>query len=174
MGSRTDYSDYEYLAREQVIFTLPEGTNTVGRVEGIVMNGEERLWRVSASREGKTSLDQYLVHPTNVIPLHDVHAHVSIWSRDCDGEHSSGYVETLINKERQDIYGDIEFKLRIISQVVDVTTEGTLKVREDGATWTEVREEGYLTKEATWHSLAECPGFTDDWQRDYTAERMGY
>lgn len=102
-----------------------------------------------------------------------LHAHAESQSRDCDGMYSSGvdYEPTL--DERVDEFGDLHFKQRVISYMVNVDpdSEGTLTVRSDEVSWYERTEEGYRATEVRWCE-GECAG--QSWQRDHSAEAAGY
>ena len=74
-------------------------------------------------------------------------------------------------EERCDAMGDLHFKDRVLSGTVSLHADGTLNVYPDGLFWREDTEEGYRAIDVRW-----CEDDCDEasWQRDHTAERMGY
>ena len=104
------------------------------------------------------------------------HAHVESAATDCDGTYTSGY--TMVADAGEESF---EFDMRVLSAVVstgvDLGCTGRLEVNsfEDHTnryTWTEATEEGGRERIATtcWDDCADAAG----WQRDHTAEAMGY
>jgi hypothetical protein len=104
-------------------------------------------------------------------PYFTLHAHVETESRDCDGRYTGGHVEQMTLQERCDPYGDLLFRQRVLGGVVSLHGRGTLDVSPEGMTWNETTEEGYRAADVRWCE-DDCPEAS--WQRDHTAERMGY
>lgn len=107
-----------------------------------------------------------------------LHAHYESSSVDCDGRMDRSYVISPNDDERASEFGDLEFKERVLGNVVSVTgLGGTLTVTtfEDGTarlSWGEQTDEGSRSVEATF-----CEDDCDDAeysQRDHSAEAMGY
>lgn len=101
-----------------------------------------------------------------------VHAHVETSSRDCDGLYTGGHVLEMTLQERCDHFGDLHFQQRVLAGVVTLHGTGTLTVNPEGLSWHEVTDEGYRAEEVRWCE-DECPE-ERSWQRDHTAESMGY
>ena len=100
------------------------------------------------------------------------HAHVSTNSRDCDGDYSRGHIDEMTLEERCDRYGDLRFKDRVLTSVVNPHGHGTLEVTPEHLSWYEQTEEGYRAAEVAWCE-DECPAMRS-WQRDHRAEAAGY
>ena len=101
----------------------------------------------------------------------DLHAHVEIESRDCDGMYSQGYVFEMTTLERDETFPDIAFKDRVVTSIISLHSHGTLNVRPSGVFWYESTEEGYRRADVTWCDDT-CSG--SSWQRDHSAEAAGY
>lgn len=97
-------------------------------------------------------------------PHFRLHAHVTLRSRDCDGDYSSGHNEQLISTERCSAHGDMDFKERVLMSVISVfAVSANLGLTETGAHYHEITDEGYRSANIAW-----CEdGCTDDnsWQR---------
>lgn len=100
-----------------------------------------------------------------------LHAHVEGESRDCDGKYSSGHVSQMTLEERCDRNGDLHFQHRVLTYTVSLHGTGELKVTPEGLSWYEQTDEGYRATEVRW-----CSDDCEDasWQRDHSAEAMGY
>lgn len=104
--------------------------------------------------------------------MNGLHAHVETDARDCDGRYSQGYVLEMTTLERADVFPDITFMRRVMSDTVRVYgIHGVLNVTPNDLTWSETTDEGYRVVNVRWCE-DECEECT--WQRDYTAEREGY
>lgn len=80
-----------------------------------------------------------------------LHAHIVSESRDCDGTHYSRRIDRPTDEERESTFGDLEFKHRIMGDVVSViAVDGTLRVEKDRLSWHENTEEGYRTGDVDW------------------------
>lgn len=101
------------------------------------------------------------------------HAHIESESRDCDGKYTSGRVDVPTLAERCDVFGELVFKDRILTSVVTIHGSGTLSVTPDGLEWHEDTDEGYRREDVRWCEEQDCPDMKP-WQRDHTAESMGY
>ena len=104
---------------------------------------------------------------------HRLHAHMEGSSRDCDGTYTYGHVYEMTTQERADQFGDLEFKNRVVANVMSLhAIHGTLTVTEEGVEWNEQTEEGFRTAGVRWCE-DDCPD-ERSWQRDHRAEEMGY
>jgi len=101
-----------------------------------------------------------------------LHAHMEGSSRDCDGDYSRGHVYEMTTLEKDDQFGDLHFKQRVIGNIVSLHGHGTLTVTPERVRWHEQTEEGYSAAEITWCE-DECAD-TRSWQRDHRAEAAGY
>lgn len=129
------------------------------RVEGEVVDVQEydgdfaygvRLYRPQYDEEFNTVLGTRKAW----VALHaDLHAHVTTESRDCDGTYHAERVVRIDDKEAVDQFGDIDFKARVVGDVVSTHSVGTLSVHPDGARWEEPTEEGYRNQEVEWCTL---------------------
>ena len=80
-----------------------------------------------------------------------LHAHIVSESRDCDGTYHSSRTVEMTTDERTSDFGDLEFKRRIIGDVISVIAQdGRLIVEEGRISWHENTEEGYRTSDADW------------------------
>ena len=104
-------------------------------------------------------------------PYFTIHAHVDTESRDCDGRYTGGLVIEMTLQERCDAMGDLHFKERVLSSVVSLHSTMRVEITPDGISYHEQTDEGYRTGDVRW-----CEDDCDEasWQRDHTAERMGY
>ena len=150
--------------------------NKVGVVKKIQPYEEEPLFYVDLapdSRRGGLLDDDLWAGKTGAWRRHfRWHAHISANSRDCDGDYSSGRVDTMTLEERCDRYGDLHFKERVLANTVSLHGHGTLQVTPDGISWHEQTEEGYRAAEITWCEDDCLP--ERSWQRDHRAEAAGY
>lgn len=103
--------------------------------------------------------------------MNGLHAHVETDARDYDGRYTQGYVLEKTTLERADDLGDYSFKTRVLAGVVSTHGSGTLSVTPEGLSWYEDTDEGYHRAEVRWCE-DECEDRT--WQRDHSAEAMGY
>ena len=101
-----------------------------------------------------------------------LHAHMSGSSRDCDGTYSQGHVYEMTTQEKADQFGDLQFKDRVITNIITLHGYGTLTVTPAGASWSEQTDEGYRAVDILWCE-DDCPN-ERSWQRDHRAEAMGY
>lgn len=109
-----------------------------------------------------------------------MHAHIDWESSDCDGTMSGSHVMLMTAGETASQFGDLEFRGRVVSDVVNTGTRyGTLTVEEteDGTprlSWTETTDEGGRAVEATFYNDGECHESHTTTRRDHSAERAGY
>lgn len=111
--------------------------------------------------------------------MSNLHAHISTATSDCDGPMYRDYVvflndEEKAEHERQDGVNDfheLNFKSRILGDMVSFHAESAVKVSESGFTVSEPTEEGHRYVEVSWceHECEESYS-----QRDIYAEMMGY
>jgi hypothetical protein len=101
-----------------------------------------------------------------------LHAHAESSSRDCDGDYTSGNVYEMTTLEKAASLGDLEFKDRVITNIISVHAHGTLTVKPTGVSWHEQTDEGYRHTDVEWCE-DECAD-KRTWQRDHRAEAMGY
>lgn len=87
-----------------------------------------------------------------------LHAHIVSESRDCDGTYHSSRIDRPTAEEVASDFGDLEFKRRIIGDVISVIAQnGRLIVEPNRISWHEDTEEGYRTGDADW-CVADCEG----------------
>lgn len=148
--------------------------DAIGIVQEIQPYKNDVCYRVELIHRGGTREDNMWVGtPSAWRRHHRVHAHIATWSRDCDGEYTSGRTEGLISTERCESHGDLSFKQRVIGSVVSVYAEdGTLTVMPDKVEWHETTDEGYSAATIRWCE-DDC---TNDkaWSRDHSAEKAAY
>lgn len=103
------------------------------------------------------------------------HVHLTSHSRDCDGEYVSEFTAVPTEEERRNIFGDMEFKRRTISEAIGIFGfGGTLEIDGDnGFTWYEETEEGSIRVDGEW--CYECSETNKASSfRDLAAEAAGY
>lgn len=112
-----------------------------------------------------------------------LHAHVSTYSRDCDGGHGHDYVmmfseSELAERENADginDFSDIHFMQRVMMSVASpyaVEYGMTVKVDSTGIEVNEATDEGFRSAEVRW--CREACEETYDHHFDEYAEAMGY
>jgi hypothetical protein len=75
-------------------------------------------------------------------------------------------------EEQTEQFGDLIFKDRVVTDVINLHGHGRLDVTPAGVSWYEDTDEGYRASSVTWCE-DEC-GPESPWQRDHRAESMGY
>ena len=147
----------------------------VGVVKEISMYDGEFSYRVDLGREpleGQKD-DTWWGTETAWRRHFRTHAHVETNSRDCDGDYRKGYVDVPSTLERTSPYGGIEFKERVMANIVSLHAEGgVLTVTPDGLHWDQPTEEGYVHTTVTWCEQDDCD--QKSYQRDFRAEAAGY
>lgn len=113
----------------------------------------------------------------------NLHAHVTISSRDCDGPMYDEYITALNDAEIAEHesangvndFHDLNFKARVLSNHVSFHSEYgvTVKADADGFTSYEPTDEGHRTAEVRWCEDATCDSDYVS-HRDVYAEMMGY
>lgn len=114
--------------------------------------------------------------------IHEIHAHVSRETSDCDGAISNEYImspneaEVEASEKANGIndFSEIDFRERVLCAIISVYSceSGRLTVDASGFEWVEQTEEGYRAARVLW-----CD---DDCQRDertyrdHRAEAAGY
>ena len=130
------------------------------------------LYRVEV--EGALGYEKYVFATEHSWMPYVPHAHITHRSRDCDGVYEHDLVVMPTDEERCNIYGDMEFKRRMISEAISISGfGGTLDLEGDTFSWYEKTEEGYVQVSGQW--CYDC-GETDKSYsfRDFTAEAAGY
>lgn len=162
MSAPQEFSVGEYVKRRM--------DEKVGRVKSVnVYNGD---WLYSVQFDPRDTEDVWSGTTGAWKRATDVHAHVSTESRDCDGRYTGGHVVEMTLEERCSAFGELEFKGRVLTNVVTLHGAGTLQVTPDGLEWWEQTDEGYSAADVRWCE-DECPD-ERPWMRDHTAEAAGY
>lgn len=138
-----------------------------GVVEGAREYNGQTLYTVRLSRPAETVQG----FASAWSPAITIHAHGERVSQDCDGQYSSGWLAEPTSEERRSGW-EMDFKGRVVRDIVNTeTSSGRLDVTEEGVTWSETTEEGFVSVTVTWCS-DQCSD--SPWSRDHTAERAGY
>lgn len=110
-----------------------------------------------------------------------LHAHVAREAADCDGRHGQEYIVTLNDEERAEHiaangvndFHDLNFKTRILGNVVSFHADATVRITPSGYAYSEATEEGYVFTEVTWCEDEDCDPSSGS-QYDQYAELSGY
>lgn len=145
---------------------------TVLTCEQTTDNNTTTIYRVAV--EGALGYDQYVFATEYTWMPYVPHAHITRRSRDCDGEYVHELTVMPTDEERCNIFGDMEFKQRMISESISITGfGGTLEIDGDTFTWYEKTEEGHVRVDGEWcydcSETNKSPSF-----RDLAAEAAGY
>lgn len=130
------------------------------------------IYRVAV--EGASGYQKYVFATEYAWKPYVPHAHITRRSRDCDGTYEHDEVEMPTDEERCSIFGDIQFKQRVISESINITGfGGTLDLEGETFTWYEKTEEGYVRVDGEWcYDCAETNKSSSF--RDFAAEAAGY
>lgn len=124
--------------------------------------------------EGALGYDRYVFATEYTWKPYVPHAHITRRSRDCDGEYVSEFTMKPTEVERCNIFGDMQFKRRVISEEISIFGfGGTLDFEGDTFTWYEKTEEGYIRIEGEWCDDCDDADKPSSF-RDLAAEAAGY
>lgn len=147
----------------------------VGKVVETSHFNDEWSYRVDLGRtplEGQTDDTWWGTEPAWRAHIR-THAHVSTRSQDCDGDYLHENIARMSAIERTSEFGELEFKERIMGNVVSLHAEGgTLTVRPESLSWSQPTDEGYINTAVEWCNEDDCSD--KPVYRDYRAESMGY
>lgn len=120
----------------------------------------------------RTEDDVWSGTETAWVSYHRIHAHVEAESQDCDGRYLHSYTLDLLDRERQSAYGDHEFRERVLADIVDMTSEGEVRINPAGFHYGQATEEGYRSVVVGWCDEEDCS--RGHLTRDLSAEKAGY
>jgi hypothetical protein len=103
------------------------------------------------------------------------HAHVSTYSRDCDGAHGNEYVALMNDSERVSEWPELDFMQRILSGQATLHPEFvcTVKIEKEGFSVSEQTDEGFRSSEVRWCWDEDCDPDAGSVYDQY-AEMSGY
>lgn len=101
-----------------------------------------------------------------------LHAHVEIYSTDCDGQYFRHYPMVMSEKQKIAQFGEVEFKEQVVAGQMSLSGYGKLTVTPSVVVWDEDTGEGHRESMITWCTDDDCD--MSSGQRDFSAEAAGY
>lgn len=158
---------YQYISGEYVNVLRPDVKPGAWRVAIVLIDS---VLLEDSNNPGDAT--RILLLQDEVEPLVNLHAHVDVRARDCDGVVSSGSIVRPELSHRRSQFGDLQFKEAVLGSHVHFHQEGRVEIRPDEVEITQYTDEGYRQTMIAWCD-SKCSG-DERWYRDHVAEAAGY